>query len=516
MFELDDSLKKIARGTGIALIGMTSGLLFGFIVRLIIARYGLQANYGIYSMAIMVLSFASALASLGLIRGTTRFIAYFRGKEDIAKLRTSISSSVGLSSIASVILGLIVFFTADAIALKIFHIPDLILPLRISAIALPFLTLIYILVAVHRGFDRIGPMLVFQYVLVNILFLIFLGIIVAIGLPFTTVFYAYLASLVISFIALTAYTARGLPKQTVPVVPQNSGLVTKELLLFSLPLLSVVIAQTAINWIDTFVLGYFKTAEIVGLYSAALPLARFIYEPLSALLLIYTPIATGLYSRNRMPELNRSFTVSTKWLMFLSLPIFLVLFLFPEVVLRLFFGGGYVPASAALRILSIGFIISNLLGPNGATLVALGHPRFLMWNTLVTFGVNLVLDIILIPPLGIVGAAIASTVSLILANVLRTIKLYLLCKAHPFSPKLLKPALICIALAFLIQYLANNFMDVNWWLLLILFIVYCGIYGLATLFTRSFDKEDIALLLEIEKRSGINAAPLKKILKRFV
>jgi len=50
MFEpANDPLKKIARGTGIALAGMTLGLLFGFITRLIIARYGLQANYGIFS-----------------------------------------------------------------------------------------------------------------------------------------------------------------------------------------------------------------------------------------------------------------------------------------------------------------------------------------------------------------------------------------------------------------------------------------------------------------------------------
>jgi len=50
----------------------------------------------------------------------------------------------------------------------------------------------------------------------------------------------------------------------------------------------------------------------------------------------------------------------------------------------------------------------------------------------------------------------------------------------------------------------------------VLFVLYCGIYGLATLLTKSFDKEDIAMLLEVEKRSGINIAPLKKILKRFL
>jgi hypothetical protein len=50
----------------------------------------------------------------------------------------------------------------------------------------------------------------------------------------------------------------------------------------------------------------------------------------------------------------------------------------------------------------------------------------------------------------------------------------------------------------------------------LLFILYYAIYGLATVFSRSFDREDIVMLLEVEKRIGINAEPIKKILKRFL
>jgi len=73
-----------------------------------------------------------------------------------------------------------------------------------------------------------------------------------------------------------------------------------------------------------------------------------------------------------------------------------------------------------------------------------------------------------------------------------------------------------LPLAFLIQAIAHHFFTINWWMLVVLFILYYGIYGLATLFTKSFDKEDIAVLLEVEKRSGINMAPLKRIMRRFL
>jgi O-antigen/teichoic acid export membrane protein len=77
---LGDSLKKITRGAGIAMAGMFFGLLLQFI-----ARYGLQANYGIFSLALAILTFATMLACLGLHEGATRCIAYFRGREETLK-----------------------------------------------------------------------------------------------------------------------------------------------------------------------------------------------------------------------------------------------------------------------------------------------------------------------------------------------------------------------------------------------------------------------------------------------
>jgi len=516
VFELDDSLRKIARGSGIAVVGMTLGLVFSFVARLVIARYGLQANYGIFSLALAALTLATVLSGLGLYQGAARYIAYFRGKEDVAKVSATISASIRLASIASIVVALAVFLTADIVASEIFHSPELALPLKIFAVGVPFFTLIRVLVALFRGFDRVEPQVVFHYIILNILFLVLLAVAIAAGLSFVAVFYAYLAALVISFAGLAVYTARRLPQRTEPVKTGGIQPFTKELLLFSLPLMGVAMLGMIIMWVATLMLGYFKTPEIVGLYNAAYPLAQFISIPLTALLLIYSPIATGLYSRRLMPALRRDYTISTKWLMFVTLPIFLVLFLFPEAVLNLLFGAAYVPAATALRILALGFIISNLLGPNAATLIAMGRPRFLMWTTLATAVLNIVLNILLIPPLGIVGAAIASAVAIILGNIIRTAKVYSLCRAQPLSKNLLKPAIICVVLAFLIQAIAQHVLTITWWMLIVLFVVYLGIYGLATLLTRSFDKEDIALLLEIEKRSGINAAPLKKILKRFL
>jgi O-antigen/teichoic acid export membrane protein len=53
----DDSLRRIARGTGVAVVGMALGVVFSFLTRLIIARYGMEASYGTFSLALVVLQF---------------------------------------------------------------------------------------------------------------------------------------------------------------------------------------------------------------------------------------------------------------------------------------------------------------------------------------------------------------------------------------------------------------------------------------------------------------------------
>ena len=129
MYELDSSLSKIARGAGIAAVGTALGLLFNFVVRLIIARYGAPADYGIFSIAIVVLNIAAMLAGMGLYEGVTRYVAFFRGKDDAVKVKSTILASIKLSAAASIILSLAVFLAAEPIALKLFHTSELTLPL---------------------------------------------------------------------------------------------------------------------------------------------------------------------------------------------------------------------------------------------------------------------------------------------------------------------------------------------------------------------------------------------------
>ncbi len=513
---LDDSLLKITRGAGIVFLGSLVGLLFAFFTRVLIARYGTESEYGIFSLALVVLNIGVIVATLGFRTGVSRSISYARAKDDNRRVQGFISASVWFALASSLTLGAILFLTSDNIAGGIFHESTLGLPLKIFAAAIPFLTLIYVFVSIFMGFDDIKPTVYFRDILINILFLLLLFVVVLLVLPFHWVFYAYLIALGISCFLLITYAVKRLPSTAKIGQITLINRVAKELLVFSLPLLGIAMLNLIIGWTDTIMLGLFKTSQEVGLYNVASPLANFISAPLVAMALIYMPVTSGLYAQRLIPEIRRNFSVLTKWLCSVTLPLFLILFLFPDIVLSFLFGSNYALAANALRILSLGFIISNLLGPNRAALIAMGKSRFTMWATLATAVLNIGLNIALIPPLGIEGAAIAATVALVSINLIVSGKIYSLGRIKPLSKNLIKPIIASLALIFLVQFIFGNFVTVTWWMLPLILILYYGIYGLAVLFTRSFDKEDIAMLLAIEKRVGMDLSSIKAILQRFL
>jgi len=510
----DRSLQKIARGTGIVFFGTISGMLLGFCERILFARFFSQAEYGIYSLALVVLNITVMFSTFGLQEGSARQIASYRSKGDTEKVQGVIISSLQMALIASTVFSAVLFFTSDIISTKIFHEADLSAPLKIFSLAVPFFSLIQILTSFFRGFNKVKPKVYFQDILRSGVFLLSLVFIILLGLSFSMAMYAFLVSIVFTCLAFSTYTIKKLPLN----INLKARLKTegKELLLFSLPLFATLILNMIITWTDILMLGYYKTSDTVGLYNAALPIARLLPIPLASLVFIYTPVCSQLFSQKLFGEMKRNYNIATKWIFAATLPLFLVVFFFPADVLKLLFGIKYIEASTALKILSLGFFIHTFLGPNGATLTAMGRTKLLMWASLSAAFLNITANMVLIPFLGINGAAIASASALALANIINSTRLYQLSGIHPFSKNYLKPIVTSVIIAFVIHTVFRNSLTVTLWILPVLVLSFLVIYSFAFLLTKSFDREDITMLLEIEKRMGLNLSVVKRSLKRFM
>jgi O-antigen/teichoic acid export membrane protein len=505
------SLKTSAKGTMLVFGGSIGTLLLAFATKVLIVRYTTQEEFGIYALAISVVSILTFLAQVGLQEGSPRYISFFLGKGDNEKAKGVIDSSLKIVIPTSLMSFFVLYIFADAISNEIFKITNLAEPLKVISLSIPFGVLSGIIIAIFRGFKIIKPKVYFRDLARPLIFLLLSFVFIEIGLPFISIIYAYLFSVAIESIFLSAIAHK---KLNIKISRTKPGTIKKELLFFSIPILSTNLMGVAIGWTDTLLLGYFRSAEDVAFYNVALTLAKMLILPLMALSYIYIPIASQLYAKDLVYEMKRTYQVLTKWIFSVAFPVFIIFSMFPETVISSLFGERYVGAVLVLRLLSIGFIFHIFMGLNNLTLLVLGRSKILMWVSVIVAGLNILLNYSLIPLYGIVGAALATTVSYLALNIMLSIKLYQYSRIHPLTPQYFKPVFTSLIIAVIINYFGKN-ISTEFWMLPLFLGTFIVIYIISLLVTKSVDDEDLMILSAFEEKTGKNLGTIKKIIKKF-
>ena len=132
-----ESLKKMAVGTSIVLIGTLVSMFFEFLSRILIIRSTSTAEYGIFALALVILNIAVIIATLGLQDSATRQIAYHRGRGDLSRVYSTVVSSLELTAAAGIVCGIVMYAAAGMLA-DVFGMPQLGGVVRIFAIGVPF------------------------------------------------------------------------------------------------------------------------------------------------------------------------------------------------------------------------------------------------------------------------------------------------------------------------------------------------------------------------------------------
>ncbi|GAI07169.1 unnamed protein product, partial [marine sediment metagenome] len=163
--------------------------------------------------------------------------------------------------------------------------------------------------------------------------------------------------------------------------------------------------------IDVLMLAYFKGMSDVAFYEVALPIATIILIAITPLTAFLFPTISHYYHNRQFKMIRSILQAIYNTGFFLFLPLGIIFFLFPQEIIIVLFGPKYVSARIALQILSIGFIFKGFSLLNFA--VALGIGKVKTKSLIIFIGaiLNVILNFVLIPPFGITGAAIATSLS---------------------------------------------------------------------------------------------------------
>lgn len=384
-----------------------------FGISIIIVRVITKEAFGMWSYANNILSFFLLVEGLGVVPGLLQFASSSKTKEE------------KLSYLKYALLVGILFNLGLAIAILLFT-TFFQLPVRGSTEILRYLFLIPL---VHVFFNILQIFLRSdlrnkQFSLVTVIntLTFFFGVLIG-GYLFDilgVVWGRYLSYIISSFIAL--WFVKDYYKIFVKVKIPNKEQ-RQDFLKFSIVSMLTNTMSQMLYLLDTFLIGIIiQSGTVVASYKTAtlIPFAlNFI--PSSVMTFAYPYFAKHKDDKNLV---KNYFLKLQKYLFLFNLVISILLIVFAPFVIRVVFGPEYSDSVLPFRILSFGYLIAGTFRiPAGNILASLKKVKVRFYNSIISGGANIVLDIILIKNYGSVGAAVATVSVFVISSFVSNIYL---------------------------------------------------------------------------------------------
>jgi len=185
----------------------------------------------------------------------------------------------------------------------------------------------------------------------------------------------------------------------------------RPLLRFGVQTMALVLLLTSMYKVDILLVSYFEGAATTGHYRAALQVSEFMWVVSVAMEQVMIQSTAVMWEEEATSELTALLSRMLRYVVVITVLLVAGVFVLSEQFLTLYFGSAFEASVLPLRVLLpgvLGFAIARVIWP---VLQAGGHLRTLLFATGAAVVLNIVLNLVLIPEFGIVGAAIATSIA---------------------------------------------------------------------------------------------------------
>lgn len=391
------------------------GASLSFFLSVFLARTLGAESFGIYSFVLSLLTFFSIPIQAGFPKLVVKEIAKAHQKDEWASIKGVLIWVLKLIPIYSISLFLLIM------VLHLLGInwigKDRYEVFLYGILLVPCMSILLIQNATIRGIGRVVVGIVPESILrpgLTLVMMAFLILFYSKSLTPLNAMVLYLAAIVISIFISFAIIWNLTPKEHRDITVYHTERHEWKRAIY--PLTVVGGLQLMYSYIDIIILGFFHSNEDVGIYRAVGQLGTLVVFGLSAINQMLHPYFAKLYAANDMGKLQKIVTYSSFVIFAAAFLPSLVFIIFGKFVLGTLFGEVFINGALPLIILTIGQLANATFGSVGALLNMTGHEKDAMRGMFYSLGVNLVLCFILIPLYGMIGAATATAVSLIVWN----------------------------------------------------------------------------------------------------
>ncbi len=393
--------RRVARNalynSSATLIGNVSGL----IITIFLARTLGPENFGIYSLSISVAFLVLAFTDLGVNQTLIRYVSDATGRGNISLARGYIRELGKMKLMLTALTSLTLFLLSDFLAENAFHSGEIATPLKIVSIFIFLHPLSGFLTGIFNGlndfranFIRSATYELFRAV--SIISLVYAGY---------SVVGAILGFVIATLIALLALTTLFLRNYRTYIFGFAEKIELKRVLRFTGYLTVGSIAWTVFAYVDSVMIGMFMSAEYVGYYRASYSIISALSGILSLPIVLF-PVFVQLEGKSLKDAFNKVFKYSAM----LAVPASFGLPAISREVVFAVYGPEYFDAIPVFWILSF-LILRSAVGFWAVIFNAKEKPEYPVRAIITGMTMNIVLNYLMIPAFGIVGAAVATLIS---------------------------------------------------------------------------------------------------------
>ena len=450
------ALESIGSRFKAELSGQLVSTLSGAVLMVFLARTLEPDGYGLLYLALSVFAVVVFVSNLGIATSAARYVAEYRAT-DPGQIRHVVRKSAAYVLVSSTVTAILLVLFHEYVA-TILDEPGLTSLLAVGAafvVATSFVTYVRTLL---QGLERIHRC---SHVVVA-LSVAKLGFVVA----FVLLGFGALGALVGHVLALALAACLGgvyLYRElgSLEVAEQAEDGLGERILRYSVPIVFTRGSDMLDKQVDTILVGFFLTPVAVGYYVVSKQVVTFVQAPAAALGFTVSPTFGNRKAADELVEAARVYESTLVYVLLLYLPAAAGIAIVAEPAIEYTFGPDYLGAVPVLQILACFVVLQAMMQVTSSALDFLGRARTRAYAKGSTAVANVVLNVLLIPEYGVVGAAAATVATY---GVYAAVNLYVISTEFPLRVRhlvrqattiLAITALMALLVASLVGYVAG-------------------------------------------------------------
>jgi O-antigen/teichoic acid export membrane protein len=383
----------------------------GFATTVLLARFLGEEGYGRYVFALAWASLLTIPAILGLDRFLVRGIAIYEVRQQWRLMRGLLRRANQFVLFTAMVIMVIGWVIAG-----VWLSGSLRWPFCVAMLLVPLTSLTLLRQGAMQAVGRVVRGQLPEYLIRPAAILAGIGALELVqpsALTPTTALVANVMGVALAFTIGAVMLRRALPAAVRSVRAEYAA---REWLRASLPMMLISGIWMANNYLTTLMVGTLNGPRAAGVYSVVQKGAELIVVLLVATNMPLAPAIARMHAHGDRQGLEHTTERVAQTAFLASAPIAAAFMIFPGVYLGIF-GAGFQTGATAVMILAVGQLVNAAAGPAGNVLLMTGHEHAAVRGIGAGLLANLALGVILIPPLGVTGGAIAFASSLVLWNV---------------------------------------------------------------------------------------------------